>query len=263
MSNTVNIDGTIYHLGCLPRTVGVGELYPVLGSEAGRDAIRVIPRNEWSDVDMSHLVPKILDQDGQGACNAFAAVQTIHVLRKQVGLPFVELSPGNLYGRINGGVDRGSLISDAIKTLEKEGVCTAATVPPLKWQQRYWPSNWKEEAKRFRILEAWDCPSFDHLASAILLGFPVNLGILVGNNFNPDRDGWIPDYRGGGGGHAMCGIGLAFHRSRNTWGIKVANSWGERWGMGGFGWIPESYFKRTPFTDGWAVRGVVDPMGDW
>jgi len=260
---SVIIDGRQYFLGCLPRLMHPGAIYPVLGQDPNRPDVTVIPRNQWAEIDFSHLVPEILDQDGQGACNAFASVQTLHVLRNQAGLPYVKLSAGNLYGRINGGVDAGSLLSDAVRTLEKEGVCTADTVPELQWRRRSWPRGWEEEAKRFRILEAWDCPSFDHLATALLLGFPVNLGILVGNHFNPGSDGWVPDYRGGGGGHAMCGVGLLFHRERNAWGIKVANSWGKRWGRDGFGIVPESYFQRTPFTDGWAVRGAVDPQGAW
>lgn len=253
----VIIDNVKRPLGCILRSSQPGEIYPVFGTEHSRS--RLIPRAEWKPVDFSHLVPKILDQDGQGACNAFASVQALHVLRNAAGLPFVELSAGNLYGRINGGVDRGSVISDAIRELEKNGVCPASIVPQLEWRPP-WPSNWRSEAKKFRVLEAWDCPTFDHLASAIQLGFPVNLGVLVGNNFKPDPTGWVPDYRGGGGGHAMCGVGLVYD-SKRGWGIKVANSWGNDWGLSGFAIVPESYFKNTPFTDAWAVRGVVDPEG--
>ncbi|HOV61668.1 MAG TPA: C1 family peptidase [Candidatus Hydrogenedentes bacterium] len=260
---TVTIEGREYHLGCHPRLLHPGAVYPILGSDPARPEIRLIPRDEWAEIDLSHLVPEVLDQDGTNACNAFAAVQTLHVLRFEAGLPHVPLSPGNLYGRINGGVDGGSVLSDAIQALEKEGVCTAATVPELQWRQRSWPATWKEEAKKFRILEAFDCPSFDHLASAILLGFPVNLGILVGWKFKVQADGWLADYRGGGGGHAMCGVGLLYHRTRQTWGVKVVNSWGKDWGQGGFAVVPESYFGSSPFVDGWAVRGVVDPQGDW
>lgn len=259
---SIIIDGRQYHLGCKPRLLHPGTIYPVLGQVEDRPDVRLIPRHEWAEIDFAHLVPEILDQDGQGACNAFASVQTLHVLRRQAGLPYVKLSAGNLYGRINGGVDAGSVLSDAIRTLEQEGVCTAATVPELQWRSSRWPSNWREEAKKFRILEAWDCPSFDHLASALLLGFPVNLGILVGRNFRVGPDGWVADYAGGGGGHAMCGVGLLYHRERRTWGIKVANSWGRQWGHDGLAVVPESYFKSTPFTDGWAVRGAVDPSNE-
>ena len=255
------IDDRRWFLGCLPRVAKPGEVYPIFGEQPSRTRVHIIPRSEWKPLDFSHLVIKVLDQDGQGACNTFASVQALHVIRHQVGLPFVELSAGNLYGRINGGVDRGSVIADAILELEKNGVCPVDVVPHLEWRQRRWPSHWKEEAKKFRIVEAWDCPTFDHLASAILHGFPVNLSILVGSNFKPDPDGWLPDYRGGGGGHAMCGVGLVYDGKRG-WGIKVVNSWGQDWGLNGFAIVPESYFKSSPFTDAWAVRGMIDPKGD-
>lgn len=254
----INIGGEVRYLGCLPRTAEIGSIYPVFGERPGG---RLIPRNQWQPCDHSHLVQKILDQDAQGACTAFASVQALMCLRAEAGLPFVELSAGNLYGRINGGRDEGSTLADAIQTLEQQGVCKASTIGHLQWRKNTWPPGWQEEARRFRVLEAWDCPSFDHLASALQLGFFVNLGILVGGNFEPDSDGWIPDRRGGGSGHAMCGVGLAQHPRTGRWGIKVANSWGEDWGLRGFGIVPESYFRGV-FTDGWAVRGLVDPSGD-
>lgn len=262
MIQTVIVDDHECHLGCLPRRAPVGSVYPVLGSDLERSSISLIPRDQWAEVDFSHLVPEILDQDGTNACNAFSSIQALHVLRSEAGLPHVRLSPGNLYGRINGGVDGGSYLSDAIEALEKEGVCTAETVSELEWRQRRWPSSWKDEAKKFRILEAWDCPTFEHLASALLLGFPVNLGVFVGSNFRVQDDGWLADYRRGGGGHAMCGVGLCYHSQRKTWGIKVANSWGTWWGQDGFGVVPESYFRSGAFADGWAVRGAVDPTGE-
>lgn len=257
---SITIDGRQYFLGRLPRRAGVGKAFTVFGAK-DQDQTKLIPRDQWAPIDFHHMVPKILDQDGQGACNAFASVQAVHVIRQQEGLPFVELSAGNLYGRINGGRDAGSVLSDALAELKEKGVCKAATVPHLQWRRTNWPPNWQDEAKRFRILEAYDCPTFDHIASALLAGFPVNIGILVGGNFSPDPiTGWIPDYRGGGGGHALCAVGLL--KKSDTWGVMVANSWGREWGLSGFGIVPESYFRRTPFADAWAVRGVIDPTGE-
>lgn len=240
-------------MGCNPRKVPIGSLFPVFST---------IPRNEWKEIDFSHLVPEVLDQDGQNSCNAFASIQAIHVSRAFAGLPYIRLSPGNLYGRINGGIDGGSTLSDALKELKENGVCRADIVPIYVWRPNRWPSNWKEDAKKFRLLEVYDCPTFDHLASAILQGFPVNLGVMVGYNFYVEDDGWLRDYRRGYGGHAMCGVGLLYHKERQTWGIKIVNSWGSDWGINGFAVLPESYFKNNWFNDGWAIRVVVDPEGN-
>lgn len=251
------IAGVERRLGCWPRTAEPGEIYPLWGT---RPPAKIIPREDWTPVDWSHFVDKVLDQDGQGACNAFASVQAVHVLRRMLGLPFVELSAGNLYGRINGGRDAGSTLVDAIRELEKRGVCTAQTVPHLEWQQHRWPKGWEEEAKKFRVQEAYDCPIFDYIASALLCGFVVNVGIMIGHNFEPDRSGWIPPRRGEAGGHAMCAVGLL--RRGSEWGVKIVNSWGPSWGLDGFAIVPESYFRTPLWTDGWALRLVVDPKGE-
>ena len=93
---------------------------------------RVIPRNEWQPVDLSAFVSPIKDQNGIGACNAFATINCLEACRRGRGLPDVTLSPGDLYSRINGGRDNGSLPEDALKTALLVGVATAATVPPLQ-----------------------------------------------------------------------------------------------------------------------------------
>ncbi len=158
----IKIDGEWRPLGCkgLPRQLPPGAEFPVFGSTG---IGRLIPRSEWQECDWSHFIDEVLDQNGQGACNAFASVQALHVLRRMAGLPYVKLSAGNLYGRINGGVDRGSTLVDAIKELKARGVCTAKMVPELEWRPSRWPEGWEDEAKKFRVIEAWDCPSFDLL----------------------------------------------------------------------------------------------------
>jgi len=257
MATVALIAGVERVLGCLPRTAYPGSVYPVFGTSRGG---RLIPGAEWRPCDWSHFITRVLDQGRTGACNAFASVQAIHLLRAAAGAPYVELSAGNLYGRINGGRDAGSTLVDAIRELELRGVCRASIVPHLHWQPSRWPKGWEEDAKKFRVLEAWDCPTFEHIASAIQLGFGVNIGILIGANFIPGPDGWIPSRVGRAGGHAMCAVGLA--QKYNQWGVKVVNSWGPDWGQRGMAIVPESYFRDAFWTDGWAVRVVVDPEGD-
>ena len=118
-------------------------------------------------------------------------------------------------------------------------------------------------ARSYRIAEAWDCPTFDHIATAIQRGFCVDYGIMVGSSFDTDSDGWVNE-GGGRGGHAMCGVGLAKRekRGKEQWGVITVNSWGTNWGVNGVGIVPESYFANQTFTDGWCVRCAIDPSDE-
>ncbi len=76
--------------GCKPRRHDVGALFaPFRASEE----VDVIPRNKWAAISLRGMIAEIMDQDGQGACNAFAATQSVHGCRALAGLPFVQLSP--------------------------------------------------------------------------------------------------------------------------------------------------------------------------
>ena len=54
---------------------------------------------------------------------------------------------------------------------------------------RTWPADWKELAAKYRAARGkfYDCPTFDHVGSALLSGWPVVMGV---------------DWQGGG--HALC-----------------------------------------------------------
>jgi len=238
-------------LGCLPRTAEPGALFATL-----EEKIPLIPREQWRPVSLSHLHWTIIDQDGIGSCNACAAVQALMIQREYAGLPRVELSSGCLYGQINGGRDAGSLLGDALIALKVSGTTSAKTIGHLQWRNSTWPRQWAEEAKKYRILEAYDCPTFDHVATAILRGFLVDYGILVGDRFVPDAEGFIPPPSGRErGGHAMCGVGLVRHNGR--WYVETINSWGSNWGLSGVCFVPEDYFRGIPWTDAWAVRAAI------
>lgn len=222
----------------------------------------MVPRSQWKPVDLRSWTPKVVkDQDGIGACNAFATCTAMECCRKQLGLKHVPLSCGWLYGNINGQQDQGSMLEDALEWVMSKGVCPASVVGELEWQRNQWPANAAEEAKPYRMLEAFWCPTFDHLASAALAGFFLNLGIMWGDNFTPDRDGWLPASPRGGGGHSIVGCGLAERNGR--WGMWMKNSWGPGWGIdGGYAIIPEEGF-RGPVGGWWACRSVVtEDAGD-
>lgn len=213
----------------------------------------MIPRAQWKEVDLEAYLPPVKDQDGIGACNAFATITATEASREIAGLSYVKLSPGWLYGRINGGRDQGSTLEDGLAWMVEHGTCTSATVGDLSWRSN--PSKAAQEAKNYRVVEAYLCPTVDHMASALQQGFVIVEGLLWRDNFTPDKDGWLPSVgRGGAGGHALCGYGLT--QRNGVWGIKTRNSWGVTWGNGGNCVIPESLFDGQ-ISGYWAIRSVT------
>lgn len=245
-------------MGCLDVGQPPRYAHKVYGDDKDTE---LIPRSKWKPVTLRQWTPKVKDQDGIGACNAFATITAMESARNVAGLPYVQLSCGYLYGSINGGSDRGSMLEDALEHMTKVGSCPTSMVGDLSWRQSSWPAGVKEAAIPFRFLEYWWCPTFDHLASAAQKGFFLNLGIMWGN-FRPDSDGWIAP-SGGGGGHSILGCGL--HERNGKWGLEMKNSWGQ-WGMnwdGSYGYavLDENHF-RGPVGGWWAVRSVVTEGGD-
>lgn len=257
--------GETRKMGCLPMPASGPKLaWPVFGDTHGSPDL--IPRDQWFEVDYSHLASPIKDQDGKSACNAFSSVTVLEMERRAAGLEDVVLSPGDLYYRINGGSDNGSMLEDALAELIR-GVATAKTVNPLAVYKRD-VNVAAAEAERplYRILEAWWCPTFDHAFSAALRGYRLNTGIYWYSSDPLDGDGWLAASGGGRpGGHAIAGTGTRgrMKGGKTQWGVQFHNSWGPRWGRNGVGVIPEERASRGTGTFGWwALRSAVVPSND-
>lgn len=245
--------GEVRRLGTLPpAAAGPVERWPVFGTV---DAGRLIPRSQWKPVSLRHLFPQIRDQDGIGMCNCSATGNVVEGCRRLANLPAVPLSAGDLYRRVSGGVDRGSLLEDALRELMAAGIAPAATVPYLDWRRDV-PAAAGERTK-YRITEAVWCPTFDHVASALQQGFLVDIGVWWFGRDPVDAAGWLGESGGGGrGGHAVCACELAVRDGR--WGVGFVNSWGPNWGRSGFGVLPERRVEEgCRVFQAWACRAVV------
>ena len=206
-------------------------------------------------MDLEAYLPPVHDQDGRGQCNCSATCTAIEAAREIAGQSYVYLSAGDLYSQINGGRDQGSTLEDGLDCAMRSGVATAQTVPYVWDGRRHSDAKTLGERKQFRVVEAYLCPSFDHMCSALQSGFVVVEGLMWRDNFKPDSDGWLPSRgAGGAGGHALCGYGVS--QRNGTWGIKTRNSWGVTWGNGGNCVIPEPLFG-DQITGYWAIRSVT------
>lgn len=223
---------------------------------AAAPGTKLIPRAEWQEVDLEGFLPDVYDQDGIGQCNASATCSTMETVRFIAGMLPVKLSGGDLYSQINNGRDKGSSLEDGLHAAINNGVATAKTVPYL-WDHRNHSNSPTvlAERQKYKVVEAYLCPTFDHMASAIQQGFPIVHGLMWYDNFKVDKDGWIPA-RGAGrsGGHALEGFGL--QKRGDVWGVRTRNSWGVSWGAGGNCVIPETHFNGA-ISGYWAVRSMV------
>ena len=201
----------------------------------------IIPRAQWKPVKLSAFLPGVYDQDGVGQCASSACCTTFEMAARMAGKPVPKLSAGDLYSRVNGGRDRGSLLEDNLDEAMRNGIATAAKVPYIWNGRKANDAATVAERARYKVVEAYWCKDFDGMASAIQQGFAVETGLMWPGNAKVDSSGWL---RGSGssGGHALNVFGLA-QAADGTWGVHCRNSWTESFGLGGNCIIPESMFK--------------------
>jgi hypothetical protein len=179
--------------------------------------------------------------------------------RAKQGLPVRKLSAGDLYRRICfRGRDSGSLLEDGIRVAMAEGLPTTDTCAYLDWKTDHAASA--SERVQNRVLEAFLCPSFDHVMSAVLSGFDLISGIMWYDSYRPTAatGWWLPKPGGGAGGHAVHGFKAT--RRGNEYGVWHKNSWTPSWGDNGCCVFPErSYAGQV--GGWWCVRSVTDEGG--
>lgn len=223
-------------------------------------------------------VPRVLDQGTEGACTGFALAAVINYLLHQRGNRS-EVSPRMLYEMARchdewpGDAYEGSSARGAMKGWSRHGVCERALWPDERHGRGHLDAAigraalsapcgayYRIERTRVRDLHAalhetgivyctlmvhdgWNAPS----------GRSVGVGHGSGRRVLPviARQGRAES------GHAVALVGY----TRD--GLVVQNSWGERWGAGGFALLPyEDYLLHA--TDVWVAQlGVPLSVDLW
>ena len=149
------------------------------------------------------------------------------------------MSPAFIYNQLNGGLDFGIQIYDALDLLLGLGVSTWDSMPYNPADHVSFPSAAAyAEALEYRITY-WDRVPIEETAikSHLAQGNPVVIGIPVHQDFddlsetNPIYNTNCGEFRGL---HALLLVGYDDALSA----YKVLNSWApDRWGLDGYGWI--------------------------
>jgi hypothetical protein len=211
-------------------------------------------------------VPDRYDQGSTNSCTGHSFAGVVGASLAATGASPVRFSAGFNYGLTNGGRDEGAYCRDLVKSGKEVGLVPEAVIPSDSYYKQYYPSSAYTVAKRYRIAEAYQIESWVEYCSALTLGYNVYHGFLIGQNFRPDANGFLPDFTGWGGGHAMWSYDLVQHPTNGRWYGCGVNSWGTRWGKNGLCFFPESYFWRSAVVNGtqfynldaWAIRVVAE-----
>ena len=122
---------------------------------------------------------------------------------RKTGVP---LSPGFVYGYCQepGG---GILVRNALICLQDRGCATLNEVGEFDTNTNGYSSKVIATAKKYKLTAAYQITNFDELGSALMAGYMVEFGTLLGHAFKPNQSGIVPDAElhldGTDGGHAI------------------------------------------------------------
>lgn len=141
--------------------------------------------------------------------------------------------------------DSGSTLSGGTRAIAKKGCCTNEIAP---YPNRYPGWGWitqemEEEAKKYKLKSASVIKAENEVRDYIGSGIGiVHIGIAWGRSMTPNSQGCIKSFSPGGGGHAINLAGyvpdedVGVRSTKGYW-YLMKNSWGTRWGKGGFAYV--------------------------
>jgi hypothetical protein len=206
---------------------------------------------------------QIKNQDGRGACNGFASVTAMEYARFVAGMLHVPLSGWFVYAILCNGIDRGSMILDALELTTETGAAPEEFVAYGIINPRKLTDEARQNAPRFRMEIGHALKTWREMVSAAFLRRSMNASLRAGGAFdNLDAEG-VPGAIRGAGNHAiMLGGGLKFSQ-KHGWLIKGRNSWDTRWGLQGCFWMAEKHWANQSYRECYEIVAVHDdPQAD-
>lgn len=250
---------------------------PVLGARPDtpdhRDHEYVIPRALRDKtfprrLDHRAMMPPVYDQRPLSSCtaNAIAGGLWYERFAAKKSPQDVPPSPSRMFIYYNvrhteklEHCDSPVSLRDAYKSVSTFGVCS----------EEDWPYDFKlletkpsaacfRKAKKLRVKDYRTIPrNLRHMKACLLEGHPFAIAISAYESIlgkRTKKTGLIPmpkDHERCLGGHALLVVG---YDDRERW-LIIRNSWGTRWGHGGYGYLPYGFIERpTHSWNFWTAR---------
>lgn len=223
-------------------------------------------------VDLRPQCSQVEDQKTIGSCTANAAVGALEYHRKKSGVDPSDLS--RLFVYYNTRRLRGDIQTDTGATIAE---CMAAVLAYGAPRSDLWPYDDKERWRLEPPKEVYENAILNEavqyarvspgagVLGSLAAGFPMCFGIFLPKLAYDiaGRTGTMPEltneqwHSPQAGGHAMLIVGYDLLRRL----YLVRNSWGERWGDGGYAWIPFSVMDRGAHPESFWVIGQLEQAG--
>jgi hypothetical protein len=154
--------------------------------------------------------------------------------------------------------DSGAQIQDGIDVLRDQGAVEEHVWPYVAGEFAKPPPPGIEKAPRFKVADVRRISSLNEIKKALVENGPVVIGVSVyahtfygsdtertGRITMPAKDDIVV------GGHAVVIVGY----DDATKSMKFANSWGDKWGDHGFGYLPYEYISNPRLSgEGWTFK---------
>jgi C1A family cysteine protease len=228
-------------------------------------------------VDLRPQMPRVYTQGKLGSCTANAIGAAVQFLRRKEGKS-PDFVPSRLYVYYNArrienhlAIDSGVQIRDGMKAVAKLGVCPERTPDRPRDQPHDWAYDAskvfveppeasfrfgrRNQAVEYRRLKK----TLEHLKGCLAEGYPFVFGFTVYQSFESRRvarTGAVPmpkKHEKVISGHAVVCVGYDDRTSR----FLIRNSWGEKWGLGGYCTMPYAMVLDDNLADDlWTIRSV-------
>lgn len=222
-----------------------------------------------SRVDLSPYFPIPGNQEQQGSCTAWAVGYAAKSYEEKIEMGWAYqtntlFSPAWIYNQINGGVDQGSYIHDALALLVNKGAATLARMPYNA--SNYWtqPSaSAISEAAKYKAASWVRLTNQSDIKDKLAKGLPVIIGIDIYPSFlrlSGANSVYVPSISEvSQGGHAVTIVGYDDNQYGGAY--KVINSWGTNWGSAGYFWLPYSV-AQTNYGNGYPLMNQAYTLYD-
>ena len=216
-----------------------------------------------SSVDLTSKFPTPGNQGSQGSCVAWAvgyALKSSQEITKRGWSKTSNahlFSPAYIYNQINGGVDSGATISEAMNLVVNQGVCSLNYFNYSASNYTTQPTSIQKAAAALYKAQSWNkIQGIDNIKNRIAQGDGVVIGVKAYNDlYNISSSNQVYDTFSGStnNGHAICLIGY----DDNKGAFKFINSWGTGWGLNGYGWISYDLVNNKTVNHHGAACGYV------